>query len=187
MLGSWSKWINLRNYGCQFLPEQVIQNPPVGSLPFLQLTSNPLRLLHLLENHASVISARRIGILAINAKPANLSPQVKDTVKEKELMLSKLKQNLKAAQNRMKQFADKNRTERQFTVGDMVYLKMQPYRETALGLRKSLKLASKFYGTFRILQKVGPVAYKRCFQSQPKFIQFFMSANRSAMWVNMWW
>ena len=115
--------------------------------------------------------------MAINAKPANLSPQVKDTVKEKELMLSKLKQNLKAAQNRMKQFADKNRTERQFTVGDMVYLKMQPYRETALGLRKSLKLASKFYGPFRILQKVGPVAYKRCFQSQPKFIQFFMSAN----------
>jgi hypothetical protein len=42
----------------------------------------------------------------------------------------------------------------------MVYLKMQPYRETALGLRNALKLSSKYYGPFRILKKVGKVAYQ---------------------------
>lgn len=50
--------------------------------------------------------------------------------------------------------------ERQFQVGDFVYLKMQPYRETALGLRNSLKLTSKWYGPFLVLQRVGTVAYK---------------------------
>jgi hypothetical protein len=60
----------------------------------------------------------------------------------------------------MKKYADANRTERSFAVGDFVYLKMQPYRETALGLRNSLKLTSKWYGPFRISQKIGQVAYK---------------------------
>ena len=60
----------------------------------------------------------------------------------------------------MKKFADAKRTERQFAVGDLVYLKMQPYREAALGLRNSLKLTSKYYGPFRVIQRVGAVAYK---------------------------
>ena len=37
---------------------------------------------------------------------------------------------------------------------------MQPYRETALGLRNALKLTSKWYGPFRVQQKIGTVAYK---------------------------
>jgi hypothetical protein len=60
----------------------------------------------------------------------------------------------------MKKFVDAKRTERKFEVGDLVYLKMQPYREAALGLRNSLKLTSKFYGPFRVIQKVGVVAYR---------------------------
>jgi hypothetical protein len=42
----------------------------------------------------------------------------------------------------------------------MVYLKMQPHREHALGSGNPLKLASKWYGPFRILQLVGKRAYK---------------------------
>jgi hypothetical protein len=33
----------------------------------------------------------------------------------------------------MKKYADLNRSERSFEEEDMVYLKIQPYRETALG------------------------------------------------------
>jgi hypothetical protein len=51
----------------------------------------------------------------------------------------------------MKKYADTNRSERTFQVGDLVYLKMQPYRETALGLQNALKLTSKWYGPFIIL------------------------------------
>ena len=81
-------------------------------------------------------------------------------MQEKEHMLHRLQQNLLKAQERMKKYADANRTERSFQVGDLVYLKMQPYRETALGLRNALKLTSKWYGPFRILKKIGQVAYQ---------------------------
>jgi hypothetical protein len=37
---------------------------------------------------------------------------------------------------------------------------MQPYRETALGLRNALKLTSKWYGPYRVMQKIGQVSYK---------------------------
>lgn len=65
-----------------------------------------------------------------------------------------LKENLEVAQNKMKQNADK----RSFEVGDGVYLKLQPYRQSSIALRRNLKLSSKCYGPSKILQKVG--AYK---------------------------
>jgi hypothetical protein len=99
----------------------------------------------------------QVGELSI---PCDATPEAATTVTEHESMMKFLQQNLTQAQNKMKKFADLNRTKRTFEVGDMVYLKMQPYRETALGLRNSLKLTSKFYGPFKILSKVGRVAYK---------------------------
>lgn len=74
-------------------------------------------------------------------------------------MLATIKENLQMAQLRMKKYADKNRVDRVFAPGDMVYLKLQPYRLSAFGLRTSLKLQTKFYGPFRILNRVGKVAY----------------------------
>ena len=54
----------------------------------------------------------------------------------------------------MKKFAETHRTERSFEVGNFVYLKMQPYPKTSLGLRNALKLTSKWHGPFRVLKKV---------------------------------
>jgi hypothetical protein len=88
-------------------------------------------------------------------------------------MMKTLQYNLAQAQNKMKNFADLNRTERQFEAGEMVYLKMQPYREIALGLRNALKLTSKYYGPFRILSKVGKVAYKLQLPSGTKLHDVF--------------
>ena len=75
-------------------------------------------------------------------------------------MLKVLKQNLEKAQAAMKKQADKHRTDRSFVTGDLVYLKMQPFREHALGKGNPLKLASKWYGPFKVLQPVGNRAYK---------------------------
>jgi hypothetical protein len=53
----------------------------------------------------------------------------------KQQMLDQLKQNLLQAQNQMRKFADLQRSERTFEVGDKVYLKMEPYRLAAFGFR----------------------------------------------------
>ena len=60
----------------------------------------------------------------------------------------------------MKHHADKNRCERTFEVGDSVYLKLQPYIQSSVAPRSNQKLAYSFFGPFKILAKVGTVAYK---------------------------
>ncbi|KAL5698643.1 hypothetical protein ACHQM5_029654 [Ranunculus cassubicifolius] len=74
--------------------------------------------------------------------------------------LATIKENLTHAQGRMKFFADKHRSERSFQTGDWVYLRLQPYRQTSIALRRSLKLAPRFYGPYQVLEKIGQVAYR---------------------------
>ncbi|XP_039011091.1 uncharacterized protein LOC120140134 [Hibiscus syriacus] len=85
---------------------------------------------------------------------------VSDLMRSREDIRQLVKLQLEHASNRMKQQTDKKRTERVFAVGDSVYLKLQPYRQTSLALRKNLKLAAKFYGPYKVIEKIGEVAYK---------------------------
>nr|XP_009788674.1 PREDICTED: uncharacterized protein LOC104236451 [Nicotiana sylvestris]XP_016444217.1 PREDICTED: uncharacterized protein LOC107769509 [Nicotiana tabacum] len=62
-------------------------------------------------------------------------------------------------QHRMKQQADSHKSDRQFNVGDWVYLKVHPYKKVAISNHSSHKLASKYYGPFQILKRMGSVAY----------------------------
>lgn len=64
----------------------------------------------------------------------------------REEVLLLLKENLCESQNKMKQRADLRRAEREFKVGDFVYLRLQPYRQTSVNFRRNTKLAPRFYG-----------------------------------------
>lgn len=71
-----------------------------------------------------------------------------------------LKKNLLKAQERMTYYANKHRSEQTFEVGDKVFLKAQAFRQFSLKNTKDTKLSAKYYGPFKILKKIGPVAYR---------------------------
>lgn len=69
--------------------------------------------------------------------------------------MSILKHNLMVAQERMKLHYDRHHTKREFTVGDWVDLRLQPYRQNSVAIQRNLKLSLIFFGPFQILKKIG--------------------------------
>ena len=79
-------------------------------------------------------------------------------LQERDAMLEELQINLAKAQQRMKQYADKSRWELTFEEGEIC---QTPTLQTEnLGCPEHEKLAWKYYGPYKITQKIGKVAYK---------------------------
>nr|GEV84134.1 putative reverse transcriptase domain-containing protein [Tanacetum cinerariifolium] len=69
-----------------------------------------------------------------------------------------IKNRLLAARSRQKSYADKRIKPLEFKVGDMVLLKVSSWKG-AVHFGKSGKLSPHYIGSFKILARVGPVAY----------------------------
>jgi hypothetical protein len=50
--------------------------------------------------------------------------------------------------------------ERTFEVGDLVFLRLQPYKRSSLKKSGVKKLKPRFYGPYRVGRRVGEVAYE---------------------------
>jgi len=60
----------------------------------------------------------------------------------------------------MKQFANRKRSEREFIVGEIVYLRLRYPHLKSISQEQVSKLSPNYYGPFPIEAKVGRVAYR---------------------------
>lgn len=98
---------------------------------------------------------------------------VEDELRSRDFILTLIRENLQEAQAKMKFFADQKRTAREFDMGDWVYLRLRPYRQMSVAVRKTLKLSPRYYGPFQILQRIGKVAYKLDLPPDSKIFPIF--------------
>ena len=82
--------------------------------------------------------------------PVNTVVFGQELLKEMEQEVVKIRQNLKAAQDKQKSYADKHRVHREFYVGDHVYLRVRP-RKSSFKLGSCAKLSPRYYGPFDVL------------------------------------
>nr|XP_028946861.1 uncharacterized protein LOC114820411 [Malus domestica] len=70
-----------------------------------------------------------------------------------------IKANLKATQDRQKNIADKHSKDREFTVGDFVFLKLSPWKGV-VRFGKRGKLSPRYVGPYQIIKRIGAVVYR---------------------------
>ncbi|KAI3748391.1 hypothetical protein L6452_11427 [Arctium lappa] len=73
--------------------------------------------------------------------------------------INQIRERLKIAQDRQKSYADKRRKPIEFQVGDKVMLKISPWKGV-VRFGKRGKLSPRYIGPYKIIKRVGEVAYK---------------------------
>ncbi|GJR05057.1 putative reverse transcriptase domain-containing protein [Tanacetum coccineum] len=82
-----------------------------------------------------------------------------EMVQETTEKVIQIKQRMQAARDRQKSYADLKRKPMEFQVGDRVMIKVSPWKGV-VRFGKRGKLNPRYVGPFKVLEKVGSIAYK---------------------------
>lgn len=85
---------------------------------------------------------------------------VEQYLNERDAALEELKHHLARAQQKMKVWVNGKRQDVVFNVGDPVYLKLHPCYKKSLVKRYKEELATRYFGPFENLERIGKVTYK---------------------------
>jgi hypothetical protein len=80
-----------------------------------------------------------------------------ELLKEMEQQMVRIKQNLKTTYDGQKSYDNKGKVQKQFKVGEHVFLKVKAKR-SSVKLGSSPKLAARYHGKFKILERIDHVA-----------------------------
>jgi hypothetical protein len=107
-----------------------------------------------------------------------------DLVKETEEKVQHIRHNLREAQARQKNYADKRRRPLVFQADDHVYLKVSPIKCVSwFGLKG--KLAPRYIFSFPILERCGQVAYQLQLTESLSAVHnvFHVSQLEKCLWI----
>ncbi|GJS41458.1 hypothetical protein Tco_0566501 [Tanacetum coccineum] len=93
-----------------------------------------------------------------NAKVGEAQLTGPEIIHETTEKIFKIRDRMQAARDRQKSYADKRHRSLEFEVGDKVMLKVAPWKGV-MRFRKRGKLNPRYIGPFRIIERIGPVAY----------------------------
>ncbi|GKB40990.1 putative reverse transcriptase domain-containing protein, partial [Tanacetum coccineum] len=82
-----------------------------------------------------------------------------EIVQETTEKIVQIKQRIQAARDRQKSYADLKRKPMEFQIGDKVMLKVSPWKGV-VRFGKQGKLNPRYFGPFKVIERVGSVAYK---------------------------
>ncbi|GJV82994.1 putative reverse transcriptase domain-containing protein [Tanacetum coccineum] len=82
-----------------------------------------------------------------------------EMIQETTEKIVQIKQRIQAAQDRQKSYADLKRKPMEFEIGDRVMLKVSPWKGVVRFIKRG-KLKPRYVGPFKVLAKVGDVAYR---------------------------
>lgn len=133
----WHQWLSLAEFWYN-----TSYHSTLGNTPFV-----------ILYGH----EPRQLGIDALESCQI---PDLQQWLANRSLMQQFLQQHLIRAQKKMKDQADKKRNDREFGIGDSVFLKIQPYIQTSLAPRSSNKLSFRYFGPYTVVDRIGSAAYK---------------------------
>jgi hypothetical protein len=110
----WAQWLSLAEYWYN-----TNWHSALGKSPFEILYNHPPRHFGLVPSDASPVTDLQLWL------------------NERNTVIALLHQQLLRVQQKMKHYADKKRTFREFVVDDMVFLKLQPYIQNSVALRSN--------------------------------------------------
>lgn len=133
----WSQWLSQDEFWYN-----TTYHSALGKIPFEVLYGHPPR-------HFGITSGDHSSSL-----------KLEEWLHDRAVMSKLIQQHFLRAKQKMKAQAGKKRSVREFQVGDLVYLKLQPYVQLSVARRSSHKLCFKYFRPYKIIQKVGKIAYK---------------------------
>ena len=82
-----------------------------------------------------------------------------DLIQETMEKVKMIRERLKVVADRQNSYTDLKRKDIQYEIGEKVFLKVSPWKKVVRFGRKG-KLSPRFIGSYEVIDKVGPVAYR---------------------------